>query len=196
MAATVKSIEEQLQELVRERLGATGGTASKKVTTEILQAEAERLKSILAKHIRAYYNSREPVRYVRKIPYNLAEALRVQVHDDNTIGIYFDEDGENCVWGESLVGHKGPHDYLWGFQPILIDAGWQVNKSVSFSNVHYFGYYEGYHFIEKAIKEFKQNNPYGIAISIEINAKSHMDYSTHFKVKRAVRDMYDAMSDL
>lgn len=196
MAATVKSIEEQIQELVREKLGATGGSASKKVTAEILQAEAERLKSILAKHIRAYYDSREPVKYVRHTPYNLAEALRVRVRDDNTMGIYFDEDGKNCVWGESVVGHKGPHDFLWGFQPILIDAGWQVNKKASFANVHYFGYYEGYHFIEKAIKEFKQNNPYGIAISIEINAKSHRGYSDHFKVKRAVQDMYDAMSDL
>lgn len=185
--AAIRSLEDQIGDIIAKNYGSIVRSSGTTIDSKILKQEAERLKELIAKYIRLYYESYSPRKYVRYNPYNMAQRLRVKpMREEKGFIICFDED---FVWGESVVSPGT----MYGFEPILIDTGWQVNPKVTFSNVYRFGYYEGYHFIEKAIQEFNKDNPYGIGVKIEINTGANAEFGGSFKVSRRIRDYYDSM---
>lgn len=185
--ARVKSIEEQLAEMLRpENLSKTGKIDGVPIE-QILVKEANRLKEILAKYIRSYYDSYpEPNVYIRWSQYSMVKALRVETSaSDNKIAIYFDED---MVWGESVID---PWKWGYGFEPILMDTGWRVNPSAPHANIYRFGYYEGYHFIDKAVREFKQTNKYGLLVEVKVDPGANAEFGKKFRLTSIARNTYD-----
>ena len=137
------------------------GKSSAIISDEVLITEADRLRRCIQKYIdefykQPYYTGRPQLR-----EYRLQKALKVNAdvkYDGNKkyIGLYFDD---SKSWGESVVTGE-----LTGYKPYLINFGWQVIKNVWFKNIYRFGYYEGFHFIEKGIEEWKSDLKYHIDI--------------------------------
>ena len=50
----------------------------------------------------------------------------------------------------------------------LLDNGWRVKKDVWFKDIYHFGYYDGFHFIEKEIKKYRNrvDNPFKVKVNI------------------------------
>jgi len=202
--ARVKSIEEQLAEMLRPENLSKSGKINGKSVDQILVSEAARLKEILAKHIRAYYDSYSPKVYIRHEKYGMVKHLLMDVVPKNgSIAIYFDE---NHVWGPSVIDEE---KYGWGFEPILIDNGWRVKSSAPHANIHRFGYYEGYHFIEKAIREFERTNTYGLKVGVQVDpnalkgSSAYKDFAYKensdgtwrrtFNMSKSSKDVYSSM---
>jgi hypothetical protein len=123
----------------------------------LLKAYASELKQLIKAELRTYYSSYSPNVYVRNKSYeSLLNSMVVGslsvVSDtrDMSISITFDD----RAYGESLFEPK--HS---SFKAALINEGWQVKSSVSWSRIEHFGYYNGYHFIEKGIQKFKKKHP-------------------------------------
>lgn len=123
--------------------------------------EAHRLYALIQKHLSFYYISYLPKVYQETN--NLQRSLRIKRTNDG-FEIYFEP---------SLAYHPSimPTKYPKAFVPTLIDSGWDWGKN---PRIHHFTYYEGYHFIEKAVEEFKQTTSLPITISIE--SKYHPEY--------------------
>lgn len=189
----VKSIEEQVNALLRRKGVRESAGGKIAVDPKILQAEAKRLKELLEKYIRMYYDSYTPKRYIRYTPYYMATMLEMRTTKNGEIVITFGGENEDNLWGDSVVD---PLKWGHGFQPLLIDVGWQVNPKVPFANKHHFGYYEGYHFIEKAIKEFNETATDGIQIRVELHSTANYQAGDKFKVSSKVYDYYDAMGTM
>ena len=125
------------------------------VTDEILIAEAKRLQECIQSSIDEYYSWYEPVQYKRT--YGLKNALQVQtaVQNDGSnkyIGLYFDD---SKSWGQSVV--TGSWD---GYKPWLMNDGW---KNREYNLPDFFGF-EGFHFIEKGIADWKDGLKYPIDV--------------------------------
>lgn len=179
----VKSIEEQIKKMLES-------TLSDEELVPILKSEAERLKGLIQKHIDEYLASYSPKgswNYSRKWG-TLKDCLLVNPKVYNrSIDVYFDEDK---AWGESVIDLN---KWGWGFKPILIDQGWQVGDDVPFRHVYRFGWYEGYHFLQRAIDEFQNTNPYGLHIEVIVTPHANSEFSGHFKLRSDHRDIYNNM---
>jgi hypothetical protein len=203
--ARVKSIEEQLNALAKnKKLGGAALIPDTKLEYLLLQ-ETRRLKALLAKYIRAYYAHRDPQVYERSDK-SLDETLVVKYsRQEKAAYIYFGKTHFDEPWGESVV--KGAFQ-SYGFKPILIDSGWHVNPSARHANVPYFGHYEGYHFIQKAIDEFNKTNKYGLYVYVNAaevdpypemhpegkDGKNRHDYdSRKYVLSAGAKDLYDHM---
>ena len=132
---------------------------------EVLIQEIHRFKVILRQHILAYYNSYSPMVYVRgSHEGNLLESLTV---DDM---IQISANGKQLIC-KILINENAIHtsvvDESYGNAFWLMNYGWEVGEDVSFHDRYRFGYFEGAHFLESAIEEFKNTNKYGLAIKIE-----------------------------
>lgn len=180
----VKSIEDQIAEMLKSSI-------ADDAVDETLKSEAERLKGMIQKYIDEYYASYKPRVYHRRN--GLKNGLRIDTEVKNrSISIYFDD---NTVWGESYQTHDKP----FGFEPILIDAGWLVHSRTpkqyksTRDPVYRYDYYEGYHFLQSALDEFEKDNPYGLHIEIIINPRASSDFSDGFKLRSDHQDMYDQM---
>lgn len=189
----LRSIEDQISDILGKNDFKQHSNGTYAIDQATLQKEAERLKGLLEKHIRAYYDSYSPKKYVRYDPPYMAKSLEMRVNKNGDIAISFGGENEDLLWGDSVVD---PRDGGNGFQPILIDTGWQVGSKVPFANKYRFGHYEGWHFIEKAIKEFNANNPNGITVRVNINTHANYKAGNKFKIKRSVRDYYDRMGTM
>lgn len=189
--ARVKSLEQQVQEIIRDRnLGKSAKLDGKRLD-DILILEANRLKELLAKYIRAYYDSYTPksrgLKTSRFVKYHMARALRVDANvKDRSISIWFDD----SVWGPSVIDEE---KWGWGFEPILIDTGWRVNPSAPHANIYRFGYFEGFHFIRKAIEEFEKTNKYGLYVSVKAATKVDSEFGEKYKLSSIAKDTYDRM---
>lgn len=189
----VKSIEEQVEVILGRRSFQKTTDGRMAVDPQVLKKEAERLKRLLEKYVRMYYDSYTPKKYKRYEPYRMADMIEMKTKKNGEIVITFGGENEDILWGDSVVNF-----YKWGhgFQPLLIDIGWQVNPKVSFANKPHFGYYEGYHFIEKAIKEFNEAAAEGVQVRVELHSTANYQAGDKFKVKRKVYDYYDAMGTM
>ena len=132
---------------------------------EVLIQEIHRFKVILRQHILAYYNSYSPMVYVRgSHEGNLLESLTV---DDM---IQISANGKQLIC-KILINENAIHtsvvDESYGNAFWLMNYGWEVGEDVSFHDRYRFGYFEGAHFLESAIEEFKNTNKYGLTIKIE-----------------------------
>ena len=110
----------------------------------LLEAEANRLYSLIQQEISRYYKSYSPTVYKRTGAFY--DSLRIRVSDD-TFEIYF----------EPHLAYKKDV-----FVPTLLDQGWRYNDSR-----YHFSYYEGFTFIENAIHRFRQTTSLPIRIQIE-----------------------------
>ena len=124
---------------------------------KLMKQEGKRLYDIIQKHINTYYASYDPVYYERT--YQFMKSLRIEPVKISgiiaSVKIYFDED---LATHHSIMGGKD------GYLPILLNEGWQW-KNGDKSRYH-MSFYPGYHFIEKAIKEYNSSNPYGFKIIV------------------------------
>ena len=124
------------------------------VNTDPLYDESVILKKFVEKRLKEYYETYTPSNNRKKGYFRTGRLLRsVRVHGDPrkindkkiTATVYFSE-GAN---GRSLWGGNA------SWKATLIDKGWKVKKPVWFKNVPHFGFYSGSHFIDKAIKDYK-----------------------------------------
>lgn len=132
---------------------------------EVLIQEIHRFKVILRQHILAYYNSYSPMVYVRgSHEGNLLESLTV---DDM---IQISANGKQLIC-KILINENAIHtsvvDESYGNAFWLMNYGWEVGEDVPFHDRYRFGYFEGAHFLESAIEEFKNTNKYGLTIKVE-----------------------------
>lgn len=126
-----------------------------KTINAALRSEAKRLKQLIEKYIQQYYDSYYPIEYDRTGA--MGKAVRVETNiDDLHIAVYFDD----SAYHPSVFNSQ----YL-RFVPTLMDSGWAwKNQTVS---IYRFSFFEGEHFIQKAIDEFNQNNKYKFNITVE-----------------------------
>lgn len=128
---------------------------------QILKSEANRLKNLIQENIQDYYSSYAPIRYRRT--YKMSNALSVDDLCDifsNNMTITIRING-NAIHNSIIDGSFS--NALW-----LVNSGWQVRDDVWFSSIYRFGYYEGAHFIESAVDEFKATTKYNIKVKIII----------------------------
>lgn len=125
---------------------------------KILKKEVLRLKNCIQNRIDEYYSSYSPTTYDRTNKFK--NSLMVEdfidfnvVNNRIKIKLYFNPD---LAWHESLFSDEG------GYVPQLINSGWSWDKIIT-PNDH-FSNYKGFHYIEKGIKDFNRNNPYGIIV--------------------------------
>ena len=100
----------------------------------------------------------------------LKRALRVDIiRDDKKYGrdkyiaLYFDPSES---WSQSFVPNTYPDSYP-AWKPWLINEGWKVRKDVFFKNYYRVGWYEGYHFIEKGLEDWKANSKYADIVDVK-----------------------------
>lgn len=112
--------------------------------------DVELLQNYIQEEIDNYYASYTPEVYERTE--ELKNAIRVEQNSDGFI-IYFDE---NYATKPSLFGGED------GRTDLLINDGWSwhefPNASAGSDVTYRFMYYEGYHFIEKALYRFLSEN--------------------------------------
>jgi len=124
----------------------------------VLERQAKRLKDCIQKRINDYYSSYSPSVYNRT--YGMQNSMylddNVEVNAINgmlTIDLHLDDDG---AYGTSLFG-GGTVDKLG-----LMNYGWQTNGS--FKDVYRFGNFDGAHFIEDGISDWKSGNTEGVYV--------------------------------
>lgn len=151
----MNSLDKQIQAAIEAKTK-KGGDWNK-----LLEQEANRLYSLIRVGISAYYRSYSPTQY--QYTGDLLKSVRIKTSGDH-FEIYFEP---------SLAYHPSimPKKYPKSFVPTLIDQGWDWGKN---PRIHHFTYYEGYHFIESAVEEFKRTTPLPVTISIE--SKYHPAY--------------------
>lgn len=133
-----------------------------KTVEQVFRAEVRRFKAILQDEINKWYSSYNPSYYERtkwfKSAINHADFIDVLVDNDKlTAAVSFDNNKieSDGYWGEGTVNLLE-----------ILNYGYQVKKPVWFKNVYRFGFYEGGHFIESAIKRFNKQNKLGIKITV------------------------------
>lgn len=160
------SIEEQVNNILKSKNVMSAITFGGKSYADILISESNRLKKMIEEEINKYYASYTPSVYKRYTQNHLIKKIRTNVDIANrTVSIYFDP---SVSYGKSVI--TGNYD---GYIPELIDIGWQVRADVWFSDIEMFGYYEGFHFIEKAILRFRADNPYGLNVEAKGSWKDY-----------------------
>lgn len=112
----------------------------------------EKLKYYVRKFLRQYYVSYSPKVYRRTrglINSVQTGANTITISGDTVrVAVWFNEraDGSSMFSNGSSKMPKA----------LLIDKGWKVKKNVWFKKIDRFGRYQGSHFIDDAIAEFKQ----------------------------------------
>lgn len=131
-----------------------------KTLEQQMKYEAKRFLKILQEEIDDWYDSYSPVVYQRT--YTMRNSIDVEDYVDID---FSDMQITVNIKQTSAAMHKS----LWGNGSVnaltLMNEGYHV-KSGWFKDIPYFGYREGGHFIEKAIKRFEQDNYFNIKIQI------------------------------
>lgn len=126
---------------------------------EILRHEADRLKSCIQNRINEFYAEYQPKVYQRTF------AFQSSLYVDNFVQI--------GVSGTSLTiklrfDENAYHPSLWGaesgYLPSLLNDGWKWHNSNV--NIYRLSNFDGYKFLEKAVDDYNQDNPYGIKVNI------------------------------
>ena len=171
-----KSLEDRVKEYIKNSKQKAVGEKSGKFLSNVLKEEAERLKKILISQIRAYYDSYEPNVYKRRPE---AEGLLNSISIDTNTGnplqiiVYFNENS----YHPSIIYPKLPERFI----PTLIDIGWKwKNNSLPKAGgktyqIEHFTYQKGFHFVEKAIKEFNRTSKYHISIQVKSTYSKYYD---------------------
>ena len=134
----METLNKRVKDAIKEKTKA-GGEWNK-----LLEAEANRLYSLIHEEMAQYYRSYAPKIYRRTGSFY--DSLRIKISND-VFEIYFEP---NLAYKKDV------------FIPTLLDQGWYFNDSR-----YHFSYYEGFTFIENAIHRFRQTTSLPIRIQIE-----------------------------
>lgn len=152
---------------------------------EIMFDEANRLRDLIMKWIRLFLNLKSHKdgvywgvyrtneywrtgklkRSVKEVEPNFVRITQGQ-HEQLSIDIDFDQES---IMHESILNEWYPGEYEYQYQGDvykLIRYGWRVRKDVWFKNIPDFGYFDGFDFVDMAVKEFNSNNPYKIKVAL------------------------------
>ena len=152
---------------------------------EIIFDEANRLRTLILKYIDVFLDvkswknnagwySRNSEFYMRtgKLKRSIKEVEPNFVHTEmgqtSQVSIDIDFIREN-IMHESILNEWYPGEYEDQYQGDvykLIRYGWRVRKDVWFKNIPDFGYFDGFDFVDLAVKEFNANNPYKIKVAL------------------------------
>lgn len=152
-----KSLEEQLGKILKNKnVGRILKYDDGKSINDVLRQESRRLKDFIAKYIQLYYVSYYPSVYDRTEEMLASLCVEPQPKD-MSIHIYFDD--------RAYHPSAFPNSMYLRFVPTLMDSGWAwKNQNPS---IYRFTYFEGEHFIEKAIMEFKKDNRYKLNVTVD-----------------------------
>lgn len=154
-----KSIKEQLQNLDILQLKLKNGKSVDEELKRHARILAECIQLSLKENV---YDAYRPKYYDRT--YDLLNSIQFEVTpewdlDGDKVGlkikIYFDERSRHL----GIFGNESDVE-------VLLNEGWQTNGS--FSNVPYFGFRQGTHFIEIGIEKYRKiiGNPFDIRLNI------------------------------
>lgn len=144
-------------------LAGNAKSANGKTLRQNLEDAISYLYECVDKYIQEYYVSYYPKVYERT--YMMRESLYAEdfVHARLI--------GNKLSLSVSFMPSGAYHPNLWGdhesYVPILINSGWNAKKLEAKigRSVPRLTHYEGYHFIEKAVKYFNKTNTYGVYIA-------------------------------
>ena len=132
----------------------------------VLREEGKRLKQIAKKVWSDYLASYKPKMYTRSG--NSQKSIKLNnvfKIDENTWGIELTFQNE-LTYHNSVIGTSQPK----GHSIMLISSGWKVKKG-RHKNVYRFGYYEGFDYIGKVMKEFNNGKHRGIELELQWSGK-------------------------
>ena len=128
----------------------------------VLKQEGRRLEQIAKKVWNGYLGSYSPKMYVRtgksQKSIKLNNVFRV---DENTWGIELTFQND-LTYHDSVFGKSQPK----GHSIMLISSGWKVRKGWH-KKIHRFGYYGGFDYLGKVIKEFNNGKHKGIELEVQ-----------------------------
>lgn len=154
---------DDLEKQLAKILSANTEMENGKTVKQNLEMAIDYLYNCLNNYIREYYLSYRPNVYKRT--YDFRDSLYAEnfVHA-RVVGNRIEM---SISFRDSMSYHTNIFNDHKSYIPALINFGWSAPKleSMTRGRVHRFTYYEGYHFIEKAIRMFNRRNPYGVYIS-------------------------------
>ena len=131
-----------------------------KTVTQNLRYEAKRLMDCIQSEIDNYYNSYDPSVYKRTYRFQGAlyaeDFINVEVKNNFVyINLRFHPD---LAYHDSFSGKEM-------FVPLLINDGWCWGGYTGEED--HFRRYDGYHFLEKGIEKWNQNNSMGLKVTLD-----------------------------
>lgn len=130
-----------------------GASMQESILITMLTKEATILRSLIQKHIEAYYASYQPVFYERQhlLLHSLVQTgvRMTRLKGKKYFYIYIEFDTGKVIRDSMFSDSKDK-----GHSAILISQGWKTVKP-SFRGVPRFGYFQGYDFIGKAIADYR-----------------------------------------
>lgn len=139
---------------------------SEEEAKRVLKREAKKLEACAKKVWRQYLESYQPKKYVRKGKAEKSIKVgNVKKLDDNNlyIEVTFQDD---LVYHDSVISKSQPK----GHAIMLISSGWRVKKG-KHKNIHRFGYYEGFNYIEKVKEAYNAVKDNRISLEVEWSGK-------------------------
>lgn len=126
---------------------------------QLLRREAKRFKKILQRELEDAYYSYTPKKYVRTgdilASFDVDNVFTFNmINNTIELGIVINDN----AFHQSIFDGYGLANTI-----MLLNDGYKVEKGWH-KDIEYFGYREGYHFIEKAIDEFENTNKYGLRV--------------------------------
>lgn len=120
--------------------------------------EARRFMNILQEELELWYHSYSPTEYERTFK------MQNCIYADDYVSVDIDT---NKLSIYIRFNDNAYHKSLWGNEEVntllLMNNGFET-KSGWHKDIPYFGYREGGHFLEKAIKRFNDSNNFGITV--------------------------------
>lgn len=153
------SLERQLARIVAGKVKMSNGLTIR----QNLEKAVDYLYDCVDNFIQEYYLSYEPKVYKRT--FDFQDSLYAEDF------IHVRVNGNRIELSVSFRPSMAYHSNLWGdhmsYVPMLISEGWHSKKLEDAIGhpVPRLTYYEGYHFVEKAVQMFNRTNPYGVYIS-------------------------------
>ena len=132
----------------------------------VLKQEGKRLEQIAKKVWSEYLADYKPKVYVRtgksQKSIKLNNVFKV---DENTWGIELTFQND-LTYHDSVLGIGQPK----GHSIMLISSGWKVKKGWH-QKIHRFGYYGGFDYLGKVVKEFNDGKHRGIELEVQWSGK-------------------------
>lgn len=153
-----KSIEEQLLVIAKNTKLSNGKTIKQN-----LESAVKYLYKCLDYQISEYYASYSPIVYARTFKFKdslyAEDFLQARV-EGNKIKL-------SVSFKDSMAYHNNLFGTHKSYVPILVNFGWVAPKLAKKMGGHieFFTFYEGYHMVENAVREFNATNRYGVHIS-------------------------------
>ena len=154
------SIEKQLEKILQTEVKMSNG----RTLQQNLEGAVRYLYQILDNYIREYYLSYDPINYERT--FDFMDSLYAENFlQARVVG---DRIELRVSFIDSMAYHYNFNNSHKSYVPLLINCGWNAPKlEARVGKVHRLTYYEGYHFVEKAINQFNKQNQYGVYISLD-----------------------------